>query len=223
MLQKVPETQVQDQMEVIMTNESVALQIVNTVMDKAIEGIGPLASAETLASEYLCDRTYSGNSHRINSLINWETSKNFTSGFLTSLGGLLTLPLNISGALGASWVIQARMAAAIAVINGYSIHEDRVRTLILLSLVGDSVKEVFKAAGVQIGNKLTEQLLKQIPGRVLIEINKKVGFRLVTKAGEKGIVNLFKIVPVVGGMVGGACDASACLAVGRTASSLFSA
>ncbi len=204
-----------------MNNESAVLQIVNTVIDKAIEGIGPLASAETLAGEYLHDRTYSGNSHRIDSLINWETSKNFTSGFLTSLGGLITLPLNISGALGASWVIQARMAAAIAVINGHSIYEDRVRTLVLLSLVGDSLKEIVKTAGVQIGNKLTEQVLRQIPGRVLIEINKMVGFRLVTKAGEKGIVNLLKIVPLLGGIVGGACDASTCIAVGKTASSLF--
>ncbi len=47
--------------------------------------------------------------------------------------------------------------------------------------------------------------------------NKAVGFRLVTKAGTTGLVNLTKAVPVVGGFVGGTFDYVAVCAVGRYA------
>ena len=96
-----------------------------------------------------------------------------------------------------------------------------MRTLVLLSIVGDSVKEVLKQAGVKIGNKLTEKVIMQIPGKVLIEINKKIGFRLLTKAGEKGVINLIKAVPLVGGLVTGGFDAAACRTVGKVAHNLF--
>ncbi|MFN5980296.1 MAG: hypothetical protein ACK45W_13510, partial [Pseudanabaena sp.] len=57
-----------------------------------------------------------------------------------------------------------------------------------------------------IGTKVCQNLIKRIPGRVLIEINKKIGFRLITKAGEKGVVNVMKMLPLVGGVVGGTFD-----------------
>ena len=203
------------------TNESKALQLVNWIVDSAIDGVPPLSSASNLAQEYLIDRSYTDNDDRVASLINWETSKNFTTGFVTGLGGLLTLPVAVPAALGASWIIQARMAGAIAIIDGHDLKEDRVRTLVLLSIVGDSVKEVLKQAGVKIGNKLTEKVVMQIPGKVLIEINKKIGFRLLTKAGEKGVINLIKAVPLVGGLVTGGFDAAACRTVGKVAHNLF--
>ena len=49
-------------------------------------------------------------------------------------------------------------------------------------------------------------MLKKLPGTVLTKINQKVGFRLLTKFGEKGVVNLFKLVPIAGGVVGGGVD-----------------
>ena len=202
-------------------DESKASQLVNWIVDSAIEGVPPLSSASDLAQEYLIDRSYTDSDDRVASLINWETSKNFTTGFVTGLGGLLTLPVAVPSALGASWIIQARMSGAIAIIDGHDLKEDRVRTLVLLSIIGDSAKEVLKQAGVKIGRKLTEKVVMQIPGKVLIEINKKVGFRLLTKAGEKGIINLIRVVPVVGGFVTGGFDAAACRTVGKVAHNIF--
>ncbi|WP_156472621.1 hypothetical protein [Ferrovum myxofaciens] len=91
----------------------------------------------------------------------------------------------------------------------------------MLSLLGDAGKEVIKSAGIKFVQKITEKTISKISGKALTEINKKIGFRLITKAGEKGIVNLTKFVPVVGGMVGGTFDAVACRMVGRTAKNLF--
>src|SRR6185503_20492868 len=78
-----------------------------------------------------------------------------------------------------------------------------------------------KASGIVIGRGLTKTVIEKIPGRVLIEINKRVGFRMLTKAGEKGAINLIKGVPFVGGFVGGVFDAGICKLVGRRAKKVF--
>jgi uncharacterized protein (DUF697 family) len=95
------------------------------------------------------------------------------------------------------------------------------RTFVLLALLGDSTLEVMKTVGVNLGTKLTKSLISQIPGKVLIEINKKVGFRLITKAGEKGVVNLMKLVPIVGGVVGAGFDGTFVNKCGNVAKNLF--
>jgi uncharacterized protein (DUF697 family) len=199
-----------------------AMQLVNWVTKKAIAGVPPvLTSADDLAQNYLKDQTFLDHGKRIDSLINWETTKNFTSGFVTGLGGLLTLPITLPAAFGASWVIQARMAAAIANIGGHDIHDDRVQTFVVACLVGDAVKDMAKAAGLQIGKGFTKSLISKVPGSLLIKINQMVGFRLLTKAGQKGALNFIKAVPIVGGVVGGTLDAAMCQVVGKKAKELF--
>lgn len=201
--------------------ENTAVQLINLIIDKSINGVPPLCSAENLALEYKIDQSYPDDEERIESLINWETSKNFTSGFITGLGGILTLPVAVPTSLAASWIIQARMAAAIARISGHDIYSDRVKTFILLTLLGDACKDVLKDVGIKVGQGVAKSVLNKVPGKVLIEINKKVGFRLLTKAGERGAVNLVKMVPLAGGFIGGAFDAAACRIVGRQAKNLF--
>ncbi|MCY4077217.1 MAG: EcsC family protein [Acidobacteria bacterium] len=180
-----------------------------------------LSSARELAEEYLNDGSYQDPDERVEALIRFESAKSFAAGFVCGLGGILTIPIALPGALAASWIIQARMAAAIARIYGHDLDEDRVKTVVLLSLLGRPALDVLRQAGVTIGKKLSTQLVNQIPGRFLIEINKRVGFRLLTKAGEKGVVNIIKVVPVVGGGIGGALDAATCRATGEVARSLF--
>lgn len=201
--------------------ESKALQLAKKLADYGIEGAGPLSPSADLAEEYLIDESYESADERVDALIRWEAAKNFTSGFITGLGGLITLPVSIPAALGASWVIQARMCGAIAAIYGRDIKSDRVRTMVLLALLGDAGKEILKEVGVKIGQKLSFAIIDRIPGRVLIEINKRIGFRLITKAGEKGAINLVKLVPGVAGLISGAFDASACMAVGHIAKGAF--
>jgi uncharacterized protein (DUF697 family) len=212
---------IEDDSELDSEPEGKPLKIVRWITEKAIEGVPPLASADTLVQEYLDDETYLDHGDRIDSLIRWETTKNFTSGFLTGLGGVLTLPVTLPASFGASWIVQARMSAAIAKLSGHDIHSDRVQTFVIASLLGDGVKEILKQTGIQIGKGLAKGLLKQIPGKVLILINKQVGFRLLTKAGSTGAVNLVKIIPFIGGAVGGTVDAYMCKAVGNTAKSIF--
>lgn len=48
--------------------------------------------------------------------------------------------------------------------------------------------------------------LKKLPNKILVKINQKLGFRFITKFGEKGIINLVKVIPVLGGGINSAFD-----------------
>ena len=144
---------------------SKALQLVRRILHQAIDGVAPLSSASDLAAEYLIDQSYDNRDERVDALIRWEAAKNFTSGFLTGLGGVVTLPVTIPSALGASWIIQARMCGAIAAIYGHSLNEDRVRTLVLLAIIGDSGKEILKDLGIKTGRRVVAAAIDRIPGR----------------------------------------------------------
>lgn len=45
--------------------------------------------------------------------------------------------------------------------------------------------------------------IKKMLRNQVTKINRAVGFRFVTKFGEKGIINLDRMIPAVGGVVGG--------------------
>ncbi len=85
-------------------NDASANRLVAYLLEKGLGGAGPLSSADNLAEEYLIDQSYLDHDKRVDSLIHWETSKNFTTGFLTGLGGVVALPAAIPSALGASWL-----------------------------------------------------------------------------------------------------------------------
>ena len=194
--------------------------LVRWILDKAVHGIGPLPSASVLADKYR-RQPYANDAERVQALIRWTATKNAATGFVTGLGGALTLPVTIPGSLAASLAIQVPMVGAIAEIYGHDSKDDQVQTAMLLCLIGNAMEDVMKSAGVVVGGKVAIEMLKKIPGKTFIEINKRVGFRLLTKFGTKGVVNLVKLVPLVGGAVGGTFDGMTCYAAGRAADKCF--
>jgi uncharacterized protein (DUF697 family) len=201
--------------------ERSAGQLASYLLDKGLDGLGPLSSAERLADEYLGDERYADDDARVAALTRWETTKNFTTGFLAGLGGFVTLPVAVPSALAASWVLQARMSGAIARIYGHDLASERVRTKVLLSLAGDVARDAMRDLGLKPGSKLTQRAVDQIPGRALVEINKRIGARLLASAGQRVILRFPRAIPLFGGVVGGSLDAMVCRMVGRTASTLF--
>lgn len=180
------------------------LMILDACYKKVLEGI-PLVSepVEELADSYL--KKYSSEK-AIEELVSWQIRKCATSGFLTGLGGFITLPVTIPANISSVLYVQMRMIAAIAYIRGYNLKDDEVKTLIYCILASLSIENLLKSAGIQFTKKASLSLIQKIPGKVLTAINQKIGFRFITKAGEKGVVNLTKIVPVFGGIIGGGID-----------------
>jgi uncharacterized protein (DUF697 family) len=199
-----------------------ALQTANWLMTKSAEGFSKFTGAVTLAEQYVNDQSYADNDARVAALIRWEGAKNFSTGMATGIGGLATLPFSIPAGLGAGWILQGRLAMAIAHIYGHDVRDERVRTLVLIAVLGENMlKEPIKAAGVEISKRAAANAIKKLPVQALKEVNKAIGMRLITKAGQSGVINLTKIVPVLGGIVGGTVDAVMCAGVGTVATRLF--
>ncbi len=200
-------------------NQTTMMQAIDWAYDRALEGLPGAETAEELGADY---RAKNGTQlEAAESLVRWQVAKSSASGAVTGLGGLATMPIAIPAAFASSLYVQLRMIAAIAPLGGYDVRADQTRTLAYLCLCGDAAKDIAKGVGVQIGRKLTEGAIKRISGEALKKINQKVGFRLLTKFGEKGLVNLGKAIPIVGALVGAAFDGSATYAVGHVAISTF--
>ncbi len=131
------------------------------------------------------------------------------------------MPVTIPANLASVYFIQIRMIAAIAHMAGYNVRDDKVKAMVYACLTGNAAKEVLKDVGIQFGKKLAQASINRITGATIISINKAVGFRLLTKAGTTGVVNLGKMVPILGGVIGGAVDLAMTNIVGNTAVKVF--
>jgi hypothetical protein len=180
-------------------------RLIRQILGVAIKGSGPLKPAAEVAEEHLISAG-GDREQAIRRLIATHVRMAAVSGFVTGLGGVVTLPVTVPASIAGLYIVAARMSAAIAHLRGYDITTDEVQSAVAVSLLGSTGASTLKKAGIEIGQKSTAAALKKVPGRVLIEINKKIGFRLITKAGEKGVINLSKLVPLVGGPIGATVD-----------------
>ena len=199
--------------------ESKIMKVLEWGYEKAIQGLPGMESSEELANRYL--EKYDTIDEAIDQLINWQCLKCATSGFITGLGGMITLPVAVSTNIASVIFLQIQMIQAIAKMRGYDIKDDEVKILVFVTLTGQSAVDILKQAGITIGSKVGINLIKKIPIKVIRQINKKVGFRLVTKFSQRGVINLSKLIPVVGGIIGGSVDTVGTLTIGKTAKKLF--
>ena len=188
----------------LVTQEEI-VKVLNNCYEKALNGVPKVSpSIEEFAKNYLDKET--NNNKAAKAMIKNQVVKCTTSGFLTGFGGIITLPVTIPANVGSVLYVQMRMIACIAYLAGYDLKSDQVQTLVYACLAGVAVTDVIKQAGIKFGIKLTNATIKKIPGKALIKINQKVGFRFITKAGTTGIINLSRVVPVVGAVAGGGID-----------------
>ena len=181
------------------------MKLLENLYGKSIQGVQNISPPITqLAADYLSKSNDVKTAAK--SFINYQIAKCTTSGFLTSLGGIITLPISIPANIGTVLYVQMRMIACLAYMGGYDTESDQVQTLVYACLAGISVDQIVKQVGIKLGVKLANSMVKKIPKTVLVKINQKVGFRLFTKFGTKGLINIGKAIPVIGGVIGGGFD-----------------
>ena len=196
------------------------LQVLDWAYDKANGNVPGFGTSREMAEEYLAKNN--GNiEEAVDAMVRWQVTAAATAGFVTSLGGLptmlITLPANIAGVM----AIQLRLIGAIAHMTGFHEETEERKTGMYLCLLGAEASNVLSKTAAQFAIKFTTAALKKLPATVLVKINQAVGFRLVTKFGTTGLVNLNKAIPLIGGFVGGAVDAFSTYAIAQAAKALF--
>lgn len=212
-------TETKKEKKVKLTKEDI-MNTLQKLYDKSLDGIPKVSQPiEELANQYLTKHDDAKKAAK--SFVNYQIAKCTTSGFLTGFGGIITLPVAIPSNIGSVLYVQMRMIACLAHMGGYAIDDDQTQTLVYACLAGVSVDTIIKQTGIKLGTKLTTSLVKKIPGTVLTKINQRVGFRLLTKFGTKGVINIGKMIPVVGAVVGGVFDFAETKVIADRAYKLF--
>lgn len=195
------------------------MKLLDWAYEKAISDIPGLDSASELAQKYMLK----GGSllDNANSLIRWQNTKAGASGFVTGIGGMMTLPVAIPANLASVLYIQIRMIAAIAYMGGYNLRDEKVKTLVYICLAGNFAKDIVQETSIKVGTKLSLKVIEGISEKSILSINQRVGFRLIAIYGEKGLVNLSKAVPFIGGAIGGTIDSVTTNIIGNMARNTF--
>ena len=198
---------------------SKAEQMLTWAYQKALSSHGPINGAVELAESYR--GRHDSPRRNAHALIRWQTAKAAGLGFITGIPGLPAMPVTLPANATSMLFLQIRMIAAVACLGGYDLNDDRVKTVCFACLCGNAARLILREAGVEIGKKMAVSALRRVPGKTFIEINKKVGFRLLTKFGEKGAINAGRVIPLLGGLVGGGVDAAWTKAMGDRARDIF--
>ncbi|MDU1903961.1 MAG: EcsC family protein [Dysgonomonas sp.] len=197
-------------------NNGLVVKVFDWAYSKAISGFGGVESAYKLGDEFL--KKKGTLDQQVNSLIKWQVSKAATSGFLTGIGGFAILPFSLPANIASVIYIQIRMISAIAYMGGHDLQSDQVKTMVMASMIGNGAKEFLKDIGINAGEKVVNKMMMKSSSKIVTSINEKLGTKFFTKTSSK---SLGKLVPLVGGIVGGAFDAASTRIVGKVAKKIF--
>lgn len=139
-------------------------------------------------------------------LIRAQIAKSTASGFLTGLGGIVTLPVSLPANLATVLYFQLRMIAGVAYMAGFDVHSTQVRSLTYMCLAGLTMEQLLKNTGIKVGTRITKSVAAKLPAKLTASINQKVGYRLFTKFGNRSALSVGKAVPILGGVISGGID-----------------
>ncbi|MCI9223937.1 MAG: EcsC family protein [Acutalibacter sp.] len=181
------------------------VKLLDSCYQKCLNGVPKISpSVKDVAEDYLSKHKTTEDACK--AMLRNQIIKCTTSGFVTGFGGILIMPVTIPANIGSVIYVQMRMIACAAYMAGYELDSDQTQTFVYACLAGVAVNQLLKQVGIQFGIKMANGLVKKIPGKVLTKINQKVGFRFITKFGTKGLVNIGKMIPCVGAVIGGGLD-----------------
>ena len=186
-------------------NQQEILRRLEKLYDRSVQGVVNVSPpVDRLAKDYL--EKCKDIDPAAKKFIRYQIAKCTLSGFVTGLGGVITMPVAVPINVGSVVYVQMRMIACLARMGGYDIDSDQVRTLIYACLAGIPIEQMLKRAGLQFSAKFTVAVVKKLPESLLTKINQRVGLKFLTKLGTKGAVNIGKAVPLFGGIFTGAID-----------------
>lgn len=183
----------------------VAGGVLRRMLELAIDGYSVLPSAKSSAVRHL-GRTGDVD-EAIDSLVTAHIALAGAQGFVTNLGGLLAMPVTLPANTAGVLTIQTRMIAAIAHLRGYNLNDNRVRTAIVMCLLG----------GEEVARRIHNGTLPTAPMAVATApvfdpaldqaVAKEVLLTVASRVGGKGLsITVTKRIPIIGGGVGAVVD-----------------
>jgi uncharacterized protein (DUF697 family) len=190
---------------------------VRQILDVAIDGYGRYPGAAEAGDRRM--RESGGDVDKaIHSVIETHVRLAGVQGFVTSIGGVVTLAVTIPANVAGLAILQCHMVATIAHLRGYDLEDARVRNAVVACMLGeDGVRTLIRhkrlpssPMGIATAPAYDPALDQRIAQEVTQELLAKVG-------GRRMAVAVSRKIPVVGGGVGAISDGFATWRVGRYA------
>jgi hypothetical protein len=194
-----------------------AAGVLRQVLELAIDGYQRFPGAEAVAKRHLA-KTPDDPKQAVAAVVDQHVRLAGVQGFVTSVGGLVTLPVALPANMTGLAVIQARMVASIAALRGYDLGDPRVRTAVITCLLGDE----------GVTDRLKKQALPTSPIAIATapvfdpELDRRVSAEVISEliariSGKRMALAVTRRVPLLGGAVGAGVDGWSTYRVGQYA------
>jgi len=122
------------------SSNATAQKLLTNIFDACLSGKAGevFVDARELCRQYKWDYKGYSPGEIANKLVQWQSSLNLSTGFVTGFGGFLTMPVTIPTGLLATWITSTRLAFAIAHIYGHDMHHPCVTNAVLYCLTGSA-------------------------------------------------------------------------------------
>lgn len=181
-------------------------RLVAELLRRGIDGAGPFLPARSVASDALDDA--GGDVEvAVRRAIGSHVRLAAGSGLLTSLGGAATMLVTAPAGVTGVYLVSTRLTAVVAHLRGHDLASPVVRTAILLCLLGPDGPEMAARTGIDRENVSMLSGLRRLPPEVREQLDRRIGYRLASRFGRRGALNLTKLIPVVSGPIGAGSDA----------------
>ncbi len=190
---------------------------VREVLERAIDGVGPIKGAAAAADAKLAAADGDVEA-AIGDLIDSHVRMAGVQGFVTNVGGLVTLALSIPANVTGLTLLQCHLVAGVAHLRGYDLADPRVRNAVLACLLGEeTVRELLQhkrlpSSPMALATSPVHdpELDRRIASEVTTEMVAKVG-------GRRAVLVVGRRLPVLGGGVGAETDGYSTWQIGRYA------
>jgi hypothetical protein len=183
----------------------VAGGMLRSIVDFAIYGNEALPGAKTIAARALQER--GDREAAIDSLVMQHIGLASAQGFLTSVGGLITLPVGLPANIAGMAVLGVRMVASVAHLRGYELDDPRVRSAVTLAMLGDDQVRKLISTGKLPTTPLAVATAPVFDPELERKISERVMGSLASRMGGKHLaVVVVRRIPLVGGGVGAVVD-----------------
>jgi hypothetical protein len=194
--------------------------LVRRLVAVGIDGFGPLPSAARAAAKVRASTASEDDA--IEALI-WSATRSVAvGGFLTGLGGFVTVPVALPANVLGYYVVATRTVAGIAALRGYDLARADVRSAVMLAMVEADAQSLLTRFGVSgHGGVVTGLVSGQLSVPAQMVLDKGVGFQLLSRLGRSTLGRFGRGVPLAGGLVGAASDAWMLRRTARAAMTAF--
>ena len=194
---------------------------VHQTLARALNGIGPLPAAAAAADKQLAEQN-GDVEDAIHEVIENHVRLSAGQGFLTNVGGLVTMAATIPANIGGLAVLQCRMVAGIAHLRGYDLDDRRVRNAVLLCVLGEETVTGLVQRRKLPGSPMTVATAPTYDPTMDTLVAAELTSALVGRVvGKRAASTVVRRIPLAGGVWGASADAYATWQIGRYAERQF--